>query len=439
MIDIILLRILRASRSDFQKLYSLLPRQNTLDKRTTAIADDFKKYYDMMPSHHRIDMQTFLPRFKTWHPTMTEEDFNTYVAIFRNVWQDDADADQKSAIHNELAELNMVTRLANAVTEHSAGELADPFSRITAIVDDYRVSIGQKKDAYVSQSIEELLQEEFDDTGVSWRLSALNNATRKLRPGDFGIIAGRPDKGKTSFIASEITHFAPQMPKGRPIIWLNNEGPGRRIKPRLYQAALNLSLADMKKLSLEKKLVPMFKKAMGGDIDKIKVFDIHGWSNGQVEMLLAEQQPGMIIYDMIDSIRGFGDEARTDLGLEKMYQWARERSVKYDCIGLATSQISNDGDGLQFPTLGMLKDSKTGKQGACDFMIMIGASNDPMLRNSRFIGMPKNKIRRPDGPGDPRAEVSFDGLRSRFNDVAEGDLINPPAKEQNETNTEGVR
>lgn len=434
MIDIVLLRILRSSRSDFQKLYALLPKSNTLDKRTTAIADDFNKYYLMMPNHKSVDMQTFLPRFRNWHPTMTEDEFNAYVAILRNVWADEPDEDQKAAIHSELAELNMVTRLANAVSEHGEGELPDPFSRVTAIIDDYRISMGQKKDAYVSQSIEELLQEEFDDTGVAWRLNALNRATRKLRGGDFGIIAGRPDKGKTTFLASELTNFAKQMPKGRPIIWLNNEGLGKRVKPRLYQAALNLTMPEMKALSTQGKLVGMYKKEMGGEIDKIKVFDIHGWTNGQVEMLLAEQQPGMVVYDMIDNIRGFGDEARTDLGLEKMYQWARERSVKYDCIGLATSQISNEGDGLMFPTLGMLKDSKTGKQGACDFMIMIGASNDPLLSGSRFIGMPKNKLRRPDGVGDPRAEVVFDGDRARFNDVDEAEITLPNLKEQNETN-----
>jgi replicative DNA helicase len=123
---------------------------------------------------------------------------------------------------------------------------------------------------------------------------------------------------------------------------------------------------------------------------------------------------------MIDNIRGFGDMARTDLMLEEMYKWARERSVKYDCIGLATSQISNDGDGMQFPTLGMLKDSKTGKQGACDFQLMIGASNDPGLAGSRFISLPKNKLRRPDGASDPRAEVVFDAVRARYRDIPVG-------------------
>jgi replicative DNA helicase len=123
---------------------------------------------------------------------------------------------------------------------------------------------------------------------------------------------------------------------------------------------------------------------------------------------------------MIDNIRGFGSEARTDLQLEEMYKWARERSVKYDAIGLATSQISAEGDGLQFPTLSMLKDSKTGKQGACDFQLMIGASNDPNLEYSRYLSLPKNKLRRDGQPSDPRCEVRFQPNLARYEDIGHG-------------------
>jgi len=66
----------------------------------------------------------------------------------------------------------------------------------------------------------------------------------------------------------------------------------------------------------------------------------------------------------------------------------------------------------------MLKDSKTGKQGACDFQLMIGSVDDPMMRMARFIGLPKNKLRLPDGPSSPDAEVIFDAIRSRYKDIA---------------------
>jgi replicative DNA helicase len=405
-------------RSDFFKLKDMIPGAN-LDPQAVAIIEDFGKYFEKFPTHTSVDMTTFLPRFKAWHPKMSDEKFNSFRAMLLNTVQE-PDDDQRTNILAELSELELMTKLANLAEQFNQGDLADAYDAVNQTLDGFRQRTGRRSTEYIDIPIGELLQDEFDDTGVSWRLDCLNRSMRRLRPGDFGIIAGRPDKGKTSFISSEITHMASQLPAERNIIWLNNEGPGKRIKPRLYQSALNLSMIDMKERHTEGVLVDQYREAIGGRLDKVRIFDIHSFSTGQVESILEDNNPGIIIYDMIDNIRGFGDAARTDLMLEQMYQWGRERSVKYDCIGFATSQISNDGDGLQFPTLGMLKDSKTGKQGACDFQLMIGASNDVGLAGSRFISLPKNKLRRPDGASDPRAEVVFDGTRARYRDIELG-------------------
>jgi replicative DNA helicase len=404
-------------RNDYFKLRDLIPKAN-LDPKTVAIIEDFGKYFEKYPSHKEVDMTTFLPRFQAWHPGMKDEMFNQYKNVLVHCIPE-ADDDQRKNILQELAELEMVTRLANIADRHNNGDVADVFHEISTVMDGYRHRIGLKAIHYIDTPIGELLQDEFDDTGVAWRLNWLNESMRRLRPGDFGIIAGRPDKGKTTFLTSEVTFFAPQIPADRNIIWLNNEGPGKRLKVRLYQSALNLSMTEMKEQHQADLLVPAYREAVGR-LDRIRVIDVHGFNTGQIEAILEESNPGVIVYDMIDNIRGFSGEARTDLQLEEMYKWARERSVKFDCIGLATSQISNDGDGMQFPTLGMLKDSKTGKQGACDFQLMIGASNDPGLAKSRFISLPKNKLRKPDGPSDPRAEVIFDGTRARYTDIPIG-------------------
>lgn len=412
MIDVILLRVLK-HRSDFEKLRGVIP-MDTIDPVTKALVEDYGKYFEKYPTHEVIDLTTFLTRFRQWHP-MPDDKFHQYQRTVINASKD-ADEDQKRNIVEELGQLQLATETGNLIAQFTEGELdGDLLQELALVSDRYKKLLGLRTTSWIDTPIGDLLQEEFDDSGIAWRLDCLNRCMRKLRPGDFGIIAGRPDKGKTSFIASEVTYFAPQLPPDRNILWLNNEGPGKRIIPRLYQAALGLSMAEMKEMQSGGRLVPAYRDYMGR-LDRVRIIDIHGMSNAQVETIMEEHNPGVIVYDMIDNISGFGSEARTDLALEKMYQWARERSVKYDCIGLATSQISNDGDGLQFPTLGMLKDSKTGKQGACDFQLMIGSSNDPGLTGSRFIGLPKNKLRRPDGPSDPRAEVIFDGTRSRYSD-----------------------
>jgi replicative DNA helicase len=417
LIDVVLLRIMK-HRDDYQKLIRSVPK-NALDAKTKALLDDFGKYFTKFPEHDTLDLQVFLPRFKQWHPSMTDETFNSYSAVLRNI-KEDVDESTRAGILAELYELDLATSIANVCSQYDQGDLALPISDvISAKIDEYKMNIGAKAVMWNNTDIEDLLKEDLDESGIRWRLNSLNECMRPMRPGDFGIIAGRPDKGKTTFLSSEATFQAKQLPPDRNIIWLNNEGMSGRIVKRLYQSALGVSITELVEMNKGGKLKKMYIDAIGR-LDRIRVIDIHGMHVGQVEAIIEQSDPGIVIYDMIDNIRGFGSEARTDLALEEMYKWARERSVKYSCIGLATSQISAEGDGLQFPGLSMLKDSKTGKQGACDFQLMIGASNDPNLEYSRFLSLPKNKLRKDGAPGDPRCEVKFKPTIARYEDVEDG-------------------
>lgn len=415
MIDLQLLRILK-HRPDFLRIRGRVP-STALDGQTTAILADFGHYFDTFPDQERIDYATFLPIFRARHSGLTTEQSSSYEGILTNVMTVDVSEEVKTGIMRSMLELRMGTDLANLLAKFEAGDLPNIQGEISILIDAFKADAGIREIDYIKDDIMDLLQAEIDDSGLQFRLECLRTACRGLRGGDFGIIAGRPDKGKTTFIASELTHLAAQLPPNRNAIWLNNEGPGKRIIPRLYQAALGATVSELIKIGAKPNAVREAYIAVMGAIDRIRVIDIHNADCFTVEGIVEKQNPGVVIYDMIDNVRGFGDAPRTDLGLEKMYQWARELAVKYDHVGLATSQVSNDGDGLQFPTMGMLKDSKTGKQGANDFMIMIGASNDPGLQSVRYIGMPKNKIRREGAPQDPRATVQYSPQIARFEDI----------------------
>lgn len=405
-------------KKDYSLLYPLISVE-TVDEKTQVLVKAFEAYYTKHPSHEDIDVSVFLPAFKRWFPKMKQETFNEYVGVIRNVWAKEPDDDVRANLINDFSELKLMTEAANYAEKYALGELPNAFMLLSTSLDEFRRRTGIKGTSFISEDIGSILQDEFDESGIEWRLSCLRHSMRGLRPGDFIIVAARPDKGKTSFIASETTHMAPQLPAERNILWLNNEGPGRRIIPRIYQAALDVNMSGLKQAYADGSIKSRFEQSVGRT-DKFRVFDIHGWHVSQVERVIEANNAGIVIWDMIDNVKGFGDAPRTDLVLEHMYQHARELSVKYDLASIATSQISADGDGLQFPTQSMLKDSKTGKQGACDAIVMIGSSNAPELVNSRYIGLPKNKLRRVDGRADPRAEVIFDGLRSRYRDVEEG-------------------
>lgn len=417
MLDVVLLQIMKY-RKEYQRLMRTVPVAS-IDPKTKALLDDFGKYFEKF-DHDRIDLAVFTPRFRQWHPSLTEEQFNSYKGILRQV-DEDADENTREGILRDIYELGLGTNMANIIAKYDAGDLVMPLSDyLSAELDAFKLNVGMKEVKWDDTDILALLQEDINQDGIKWRLGVLNEHMRPMVPGDFGIVAGRPDKGKTSFMSSEVTFMAAQLADDKNVLWLNNEGPSGRIRKRLYQSALGKSIKELVEMADDPEALKQAYIDAIGRADKIRVVNIHGAHVGQVEAIIENSNPGIIIYDMIDNIKGFGGEARTDLQLEEMYKWARERCVKYECIGIAASQISNEGDGLQFPTLGMLKDSKTGKQGACDFQLMIGASNDVALMYSRFIGLPKNKLRREDMPGDPRAEVMFKPNIARFEDLDYG-------------------
>lgn len=413
MLDLGLLRLLK-HKDDYLRVVGRIP-DSAIDKKTRALLTDFGKYFEKFPEHSRIEMETFLPLFRCWHTTLKPEEAIGFEKILHDA-AEDLSSHKRSEIMRTVLELRMATKLANLTEQFNAGDLPNILMAVTAEIDAFKADVGIKDIKFIDTDIDALLLEESDDNGVRWRLTELNDSMRPLRAGDFGIIAGRPDRGKTTFLTSELTFFAPQLPADRNILWLNNEGPGKRIIPRLYSAALGATKSELLVLSAAGVLKKTYTKIMG-DLHRVRVVDIHNMDNFSVEQLIESNNAGVVVYDMIDNIRGFGQEARTDRQLEEMYKWGRNMAVKYDHIGLATSQISADGEGKQFPTMDMLKDSKTGKQGACDFILMIGASNDVGYDQMRFIGVPKNKLRRDGGAADPKATVKYDPKRARYEDM----------------------
>lgn len=414
MIDLKLLQILKY-REDYRKLIGRVPMES-MDTTTVSLLKDFGRYFEMFPTHEVVNLQTFATLYIGWYPKLTTEEKHAYANILKRV-KHDVPEDETGGILQTLLELRLSADLAKLLLDFEEGEVGNIHGSLEDIITTFQRDARIKGLDYIRVDVDEMLNMEINEEGMRWRLQCLNDSMRGLRPGDFGIVAGRPDKGKTTFLASEITALAAQT--DRPVIWLNNEGPGNRIYTRLWQAALGMGMSDLIELHRRGRMIPEYEAAIKGDQHKIRVFDIHGMDTYAVERIIEQNDPALVVYDMIDNVRGFSDAARTDLALEKMYQWARELCVKYECAGIATSQISADGADMQFPADHMLKDSKTGKQGACDFILMIGAVADPGYAKARFIGLPKNKLRREGADGDPRACVRYAPEHARYEDLPE--------------------
>jgi len=415
MIDIQILKLMRV-RSDYNRIIGAINLE-ALDAKTRNMVKAIGRYYTKHKSHGQIDFTVFIPFMeRAVFSGFDETDVEVYRSIAKNMAKNYPDATTRGYILESIHDANLAHAAYKVIEDYTAGEEVELIQEFRELVGTYDMAIGKLALPEVPENIDDLLDNLNNDAGVHWRLPCLNEAMRPLRGGDFGVLAARPDQGKTSFVCSELTFMAPQLPEGRPILWMNNEGPGYAIRPRLMQAALNCNTEGLLRMKDEGTLYSAYYEAVGGK-DRIRVMDIHGWNTGQVEALIAEVTPGLLVYDMVDNINGFGDAARTDLVLEKMYQWARNMAVKYDAISLATSQISAEGIDEMYPGLGMLKDSKTGKQGASDFQLMIGSKETQAeFASTRWLSLAKNKLRRM-GSDSLRAQVVFDRDKARYREI----------------------
>jgi replicative DNA helicase len=279
----------------------------------------------------------------------------------------------------------------------------------------------EKDELFVSADLSGIA-DRISSTGYEWRLDVLNRSLGPLRSGNFVIVAARVEVGKTTFLASEVSYIAQQLPKNRPVVWVNNEEESSVVFFRIVQAALG---KESKELIADSKVaMETYTALMDGDKNKIRVTKDTNHVR-DLETLFREVNPGLIVFDQLDKVDGFskGDE-REDIKLGKIYKWARELARTYGPV-IAASQLSASVVDLKDPPfIGMdaLRGSKTDKPGEADVVLTLGKYKEPKSPEEemiRTINVPKNKL---PGGGAKHVEsdrhgqflVTIDPIRARF-------------------------
>lgn len=236
----------------------------------------------------------------------------------------------------------------------------------------------------VTTDLEQLLSDHVYDQGLRWRLDCLNKSLGSLRRGDFGFIFARPETGKTTFLASEITAM---LAGGADVsvAWLNNEEDGWKVMLRVY-CAFFATTSDVI-LSNVKLYRDKFKAAVG---NRFRLFDSATIGRSDVERLVKNLQPSLVVYDQIDKIKGFAND-REDLRLGAIYQWARELA-KGNHAAIGVCQADGHAEGVRYLTMEHVSNAKTAKQAEADFILGIGKASDPALSSARFLNISKNKL-----------------------------------------------
>ena len=302
------------------------------------------------------------------------------------------------------AEITNKDAVINLLNEHRrrglAGDLAklaldvedgsaDPQSLIEKFKDFEVDEVTDKKFDFQNMSLKYIYDEQDNYPGLRWRLNWLNKSLGSLRKGNFGFLFARPETGKTTFLASEITHMIKQTDGD--IIWFNNEESNRVVADRINQAFAGVErriLKGQQQAAYEKQ----YEDIVGNRIKLVGNEITESTDPKKIEEILKATNPALIIFGQIDKIKGFKAD-RNDLELKAIYQWAREIAKKYAPV-IAVSQASGEADGKLWLTMNMVDGSKTSKQGEADWMLGIGKEQDNTSR-LRYFNILKNKL-----PGD---------------------------------------
>jgi replicative DNA helicase len=171
------------------------------------IKDEYKELYyvyKVLQSLHRDYVQDFnledlQAAFFTTYPDLDKE---IYLELFKT-----------------LSETKIDPTLSEAAFKFStgAGELTPVNELLEELNNDNPETTEEFE--FVTGDLEQLLHEVYQDKGLRWRLDCLNKSLGSLRKGNFGFLFARPESGKTTFLASEISNMLRTLPSDKgPIV-----------------------------------------------------------------------------------------------------------------------------------------------------------------------------------------------------------------------------
>jgi len=327
--------------------------------------------------------------FALWVQVNLGNDYNIYLNLIKETNADTTILEEALITLKEKSLSYELAQLALSVSEGKAS-----VSDILEFIPKFEgVKHTEESSQFVTTSLTELYDESYKHPGLRWRLNALNQSLGSLRRGDFGFIFARPETGKTTFLASEVSYFAEQAE--RSILWFNNEEQHRKVMLRIIQASLGITIQELSRDPAGYERI--YREKTGDRILIPKLDIIH---KRDVESICNEMQPSLIIFDQLSKIKGFTND-RDDLRLGSTFEWARDLAKEYAPV-VGVNQADGSAEGKKYLNMDNVAGAKTSIQAEADWILGIGKTNDAGMEMIRHLNISKNKLM---GDEDTRPEM----------------------------------
>lgn len=306
--------------------------------------------------------------------------------------------------------------IALTALEYSEGR--GNYDKVLTAVEKLETVSTQQDYEFASDSIRELKEVKISRGGYKWRLKTLNRLLGHLPKGSFGFVFARPDSGKTTFLASEITFMARQMAEDETVLWIANEEPVENVKVRTLQAVFGKTEAEI--FSEEDRYQAAYNKHYG---ERLKISGDSLLNHRKsIEDAIKRFNVKILVLDQLDKVGGFKQDDRQDLTLGTIYKWARDTATKLGVAVIGVTQAGASAEGKKYLRMIDVMNSNTAKQAEADWILGIGKDNDN--ENIRYLHTSKDKLPLSEGK-DPSmrhgyAEVMILPDIARYQDLEYG-------------------
>lgn len=375
----------------------------TLSMESLLILKDYEVYFELNPEHKEIDFSLFVPWFfNARHPFLDEKAIQEYRLVLQRLAECEVNTNEINTLFVGFQKKELYEELKNDL--HTNQDISIIKGKLEQFETD-----NVKEDETENMDLKEALEATQRSNGYKWRLQPLQDYFKGgLILGDFILVAGYVGSGKTSFIASELSYMSQQLQGEQRAYWLSNEGDKKAIIPRLYCATLNCTAEDL--TNKTEQAILAYTQRMNGDSNRIIVMNIQGWTAKDIEKLVKQKKPAILVVDLLDHINGFDKFVNKESSFEKynrLYQWTRELATKH-CPVIGVSQLNGDGEDNMFPNMSSLRGSRVDKQAAVTFQLNIGKKIGE--DTTRYLSIVKEKL----GWGELKFKCHFDPQRSRY-------------------------
>jgi len=229
-----------------------------------------------------------------------------------------------------------------------------------------RVSLEDESDNEVVPTGLSDLRDFYATTGkYPFNVPILQTRIGGLSRGNLAIVFGRPEIGKSSFVASLVAGY---IKSGIRVEYYANEEPGLKIMLNIRRAVTGEDDAGIRAAILAKNDPTDWPT-------HAQYLTVRQIGEMQVDTILAraiKHKPEVIILDQVDKLQLMNKTESGHERLRMLYEKTRTLAKTADCLVVNVSQASIDAERRGVLPYSYLADSKTGKAGEADIIIGIG-------------------------------------------------------------------